>query len=414
MSHTGTTDPASAPDTAYPFAPRPVDEAVEHLHRVMADRPMSRMTMPHGGDVWLVHRHQAARDVLSDSRFVREPFRTGERVVPFFVPFPDFLRSTLQFEDPPQHTKLRRLVQKAISPKRVRQMRDSAAAFANQLIDRMVERGGVRDLVPEYALALPIEMLSNLLGVPSADREKFERWSSSTLAVAGKSEEEVAADMGELAAYMSDLIARRRDEPKEDLLSLLANARDKDETLTDAEILPIAMLLIIGGFDNTANFLATGVLALLRNDDQRRLLLDDIDALAPTAAEEVLRHGLASMGLPMGGGGGLVPFVATEDVTIDGQLIAAGEAVSIDPSAANHDPSVFEDSARFDITRTDNPQMTLSYGLHHCLGAPLARMELQVGVSELFRRLPDLRLAGEPAFNRDHLTQPMASLPITW
>ncbi|MGQ4267478.1 cytochrome P450 [Nocardiopsis changdeensis] len=407
------TTEASA-DTAYPFAPRPVEEAVEHLRRILADRPMTRMTMPHGGDVWLVHRHAAAREVLSDPRFVREPFRTGERVVPFNVPFPDFLLGTLQFEDPPQHTKLRRLVQKAISPKRVRGMRDSAAAFAGRLIDGMVERGGVRDLVSEYSLALPIEMLSNLLGVPSADRARFERWSSSTLAVAGRTEEEVRQDMAELAAYMTDLIARRREDPRDDLLSLLANARDKDDTLTDGEILPIAFILIVGGFDNTANFLSTGVLALLRADDQRALLLDDPEGLAPTAAEEILRHGLASIGLPMGGGGGLVPFVATEDVVIDGRLIEAGDAVSIDPTAANHDPSVFEGSERFDITRTDNPHMTLSYGLHHCLGAPLARMEIQVGITELFRRLPGLRLAGEPTFNRDHLTQPMTGLPVTW
>ncbi|SDG70608.1 hypothetical protein SAMN05216553_110344 [Lentzea fradiae] len=404
----------TTPGTEYPFAPVPPAEAVEHLGRIIADRPMTKMTMPYGGDVWLVHRNAAAREILSDRRFVREPFRTGERVVPFFVPFPDFLRGTLQFEDPPQHTKLRKLVQKAISPKRVREMRDSAVAFANELIDGMIGRGGVRDLVPEYSLALPIEMLSNLLGVPSSDREKFERWSSSTLAVAGKTEAEVAADMAELAAYMTGLIAERREEPRDDLLSALAHARDRDETLTDAEILPIAFILIVGGFDNTATFLSTGVLALLSNDEERARFAADPDGLAATAAEEVLRHGGFATGRPAGGGGGLVPFVATEDVVVDGQLIAKGEAVSIDPSAAGHDPAVVTEPARFDIGRPDNPHLTLSHGLHHCLGAPLARMELQVGLAELFKRVPGLRLAGEPVFSRDVLTQPMTSLPVTW
>jgi len=398
----------------FPFAPRPVPEAIAHLGRLVADRPMTKMTMPYGGDVWLVHRNSAARTVLGDSRFVREPFRTGEREVPFFVPFPDFLRTTLQFEDPPQHTRLRKLVQKAISPKRVAAMRASAVAFANQLIDDMVAKGGPRDLVPEYSLGLPIEMLSNLLGVPSADRDKFERWSASTLAVAGKTEDEVAADMAELAAYMTNLIGRRREQPQDDLLSALAHARERDETLTDAEILPIAFLLIVGGFDNTATFLSTGVLALLRNDDQRDVFLADPDGLAATTAEEILRHGGFALGNPAGGGAGLVPFVATEDVVVEGQLIAAGEAVSIDPSAAGHDPAAVDDPGRFDITRKDNPHLTLSYGLHHCLGAPLARMELQVGLAELFRRLPGLRLAGEPVFSRDVLTQPMTSLPVTW
>jgi cytochrome P450 len=403
-------------DTApeYPFAPRPVPEAVAHLGRLVADRPMTKMTMPYGGDVWLVHRNSAARTVLGDSRFVRKPFRTGEREVPFFVPFPDFLRTTLQFEDPPQHTKLRRLVQKAISPKRVAAMRDSAAAFANRLVDDMIARGGVRDLVPEYSLALPIEMLSSLLGVPSADRDKFERWSASTLAVAGESVDQVAADMAELAAYMTDLIARRRENPQDDLLSALAHAHERDQTLTDAEILPIAFILIVGGFDNTATFLSTGVLALLRNDAQSRLFRSDPDGLAPTTAEEILRHGGWALNQPVGGGGGLVPFVATEDIVVEGQLITAGEAVSIDPTAVGHDPTAIDDPGRFDITRKDNPHLMLSYGLHHCLGAPLARMELQVGLAELFRRLPGLRLAGEPTFSRDVLTQPMTSLPVTW
>jgi cytochrome P450 len=278
----------------------------------------------------------------------------------------------------------------------------------------MLERGGVRNFVAEYAVSLPVEMLSSLLGVPSSDRDKFERWASSSMAVAGKTEQEIAVDMAELAGYMTELVAQRRKDPRDDLLSSLAHARDKDETLTDAEILPIAFILIIGGFDNTANFLTTGVMSLLHNDEQRALFLADPDGLAPTAAEEVLRHGGFELGNPVGGGGGLVPFVATEDVVVDGQLIAAGEAISIDMTAAGHDPEAVEDPGRFDITRKDNPHLTLSHGLHHCLGAPLARMELQVGMAEIFKRIPNLRLAGEPVIRRDVLTQPMTDLPVTW
>jgi cytochrome P450 len=194
----------------------------------------------------------------------------------------------------------------------------------------------------------------------------------------------------------------------------LANARDKDDTLSDDEILPIALILIIGGFDNTANFICTGVLSLLHHDEQRALLLTDVDGLMPTAAEEVLRHGSFETGGMAGGGGALVPFVAAEDVEIDGQLIAAGEAVMIDPTAVSHDGIAIPDPERYDITRENNPQLTLSYGLHHCLGAPLARMELQVGIGELFKRLPQLRLAGEVTHNRDHLSQPMTRMPVTW
>ena len=398
----------------YPFAPVSAAEAAARYRAIAADRPMTKVTMPFGGDAWVIHRTEAARAMLSDRRFVREPFRTGERVVPYFVEFPEFLRQTLQFEDPPHHTKLRRLVQKAISPKQVKAMRDSAVAYANQLIDDMVARGNTANLVHDYALPLPIQMLCNLLGIPAEDRAKFERWASSTLAVAGMSEDEVVANMAELYMYVVELIQLRRREPLDDLISSLANARDKDDTLTDEEILPIAMLLVVAGFDNTANFICTGIAGLLQHPDQLELFLTDPDALAPTAAEETLRHGRFSRGIPVAGGGALGRFVATEDVELDGQLVAAGEAIMIDPAATAHDGIALPDAERFDITRANNPQLTLSYGLHHCLGAPLARMEMQVALAELFKRLPQIRLTGAPVINHDHLSQPITHLDATW
>ncbi|WP_281880269.1 cytochrome P450 [Nocardia sputorum] len=328
--------------------------------------------------------------------------------------FPDFLRTTLQFEDPPHHTKLRKLVQRSISPKRVKAMRDSAVEFANHLIDEMVAKGAPTNLVHDYAVALPIQMLANLLGVPPEDRPKFQKWSSSTLAVANMPEEEVVANMTELVVYMMGLIEERRKNPREDLLSDLANARDKDDSLTDAEILPIALVLIIGGFDNTANFICAGVLSLLRNRDQLELFLQDPDGIAPTAVEEILRHGRMALGETVIGSGALVPFVATEDIELDGQLIARGEAVLVDPAGANHDGVALERDEVFDIRRSNNPHLTLSYGLHHCLGAPLARMEMQVGLAELFKRLPGLKLEGEAVVDMDNLTQPVVDLPVSW
>ncbi|WP_030517600.1 cytochrome P450 [Nocardia sp. NRRL WC-3656] len=409
MSTTETVTP-----TEYPFDPVPPKNAVDRYRAIAAERPMTKMTMPFGGDVWVIHRNAAAREMLSDGRFVREPFRTGERVVPYFVEFPDFLRTTLQFEDPPHHTKLRKLVQRSISPKRVKAMRDSAVEFANHLIDEMVAKGAPTNLVHDYAVALPIQMLANLLGVPPEDRPKFQKWSSATLAVANMPEEEVVANMTELVVYMMALIEERRKSPREDLLSDLANARDKDDSLTDGEILPIALVLIIGGFDNTANFICAGVLSLLRNPDQLELFLQDPDGMAPTAVEEILRHGRMALGDKVAGGGGLVPFIATEDVEIGGQLVARGEAVMVDPAAVAHDGVALEHDDVFDIRRSNNPHLTLSYGLHHCLGAPLARMEMQVGLAELFKRLPGLTLHGEAVVDNDNLTQPIVDLPVTW
>ncbi|MBF6192795.1 MULTISPECIES: cytochrome P450 [Nocardia] len=404
----------TATGTEYPFGAVGPDEAAARYRAIAADRPMTKMTMPFGGDAWVIHRNAAARQMLSDPRFVREPFRTGERVTPYFVEFPDFLRTTLQFEDPPHHTKLRKLVQRSISPKRVKAMRDSAVEFADHLIDEMIAKGAPTNLVHDYAVALPIQMLANLLGVPPEDRPKFQKWSSSTLAVANMPEEEVVANMTELVVYMMALIEERRKNPREDLLSDLANARDKDDSLTDAEILPIALVLIIGGFDNTANFICAGVLSLLRNPDQLELFLRDPDGMAPTAVEEILRHGRMALGDTITGGGGLVPFVATEDVELDGQVIARGEAVLVDPASVNHDGVAVENDEVFDIRRSNNPHLTLSYGLHHCLGAPLARMEMQVGLAELFKRLPGLKLDGEAVIDKDNLTQAITDLPVSW
>jgi cytochrome P450 len=227
-------------------------------------------------------------------------------------------------------------------------------------------------------------------------------------------EEEVVANMTELVVYMMGLIEERRKNPREDLLSDLANARDKDDSLTDGEILPIALVLIIGGFDNTANFICAGVHSLLRNPDQLEIFLADPDGTAPTAVEEILRHGRMAADSTVAGGGGLVPYVATEEVELDGQVVAKGEAVMVDPAAANHDGMVIEDDGVFDIRRANNPQLTLSYGLHHCLGAPLARMEMQVGLAELFKRLPSLRLEGEAVIDMDNLTQAVVELPVSW
>ena len=404
----------SRAEAEFPISPRPARGALLAMSTLLADRPMTKVTMPVGGDLWVVHRNKAAREVLSDRRFVREPFRTGQRAVPFRSAFPDFLRSTIQFEDPPQHTRLRKLVQKGISPRQVNKLRSSAVAFANELIDEMIAKGGPRDILHEYAMPLPIEMLSTLLGVPSSDRDKFERWSSAFLALSGKTVDQMGSDMAELGSYMSDLIAQRRIDPQDDLISALANAREADDTLSDAEILPIAFILIIAGFDNTANFIATGILALLRDDEQRARFLSDPDGLAATTTEEVLRHGRFVMGTPIGAGGSLVPFVATEDVVIDGQEIKAGDAVGVDMMTSGHDPAALTEPESFHIARSENPHLTLSYGIHHCLGAPLARMELQVGLAEIFKRIPDLALAGEPEFETNHISNPMTRLLVQW
>lgn len=411
---TETSAPAEGLANDYPFMPMPADEAVQRMQDIISDRPMTKVHMPIGGEAWAIHRHSVAREMLTDPRFVRKPFREREREVPNYVQFPQFLLDTMQFADPPEHTKLRRLVQVAISPRRVKVLHDRTVAFARSLLEDMSNQGNRGNLIDAYGMQLPILVLSELLGVPAKDREQFIEWSGAALAVGTMDEAEVKRNFEELYAYLIQLIAQRREKPEEDLLSSLANARDKDDSLTDAEIMPIAMILLVAGFDNTANFIGTGVHALLRNDDQRMLLLEDIDGRINTAVEEILRHGMLAEGRPVAGGGGFVAFVATEDVVLDGVTVKEGEAVFIDPNSVNHDQSVFPEAEKFDITRKENPHMMLSYGLHHCLGAPLARMELQIGIAEVFRRFPNLKLDGEVEHNYNLLTQPMTLLPVSW
>ncbi|MGA5762020.1 cytochrome P450 [Nonomuraea bangladeshensis] len=398
----------------FPFPPTSPDKAIEQMRRIRDDRPMTQVQYAHGGKVWAIHRHGAIRQMLEDRRFVRKPFATGEMEVPYPVQFPDFLKTTMQFADPPEHTRLRRLVAKAFTLRRVELLRGRTRAFAEDLLDAMERKGPPADLVQDYTLQVPIQVLSELLGVPAADRAKFTTWSQVMLSTNGLSEQELAEHGAALYTYLVELIAARRAEPADDLLSALAAAQEADDSLTDDEILPIAMLLLVAGFDNTANFATQGVLALLRNPDQLQVLLADIDGAAAKLPDEILRHGGFAVGRDVEGSAGLVPFVATEDVEIDGQLVRAGECVMADISTANHDEHVFEQPERFDITRSPNPHLTLSHGLHHCLGAPLARMEMQVIISSLFRRLPTLKLAGEEGYATDFLTGGLNRLPVTW
>lgn len=411
---TETTAPAEGPPSDYPFMPMPAGAAVQRMQDIISDRPMTKVNMPIGGEAWAIHRHSVAREVLTDPRFVRKPFRERERDVPGYVQFPSFLLDTMQFADPPEHTKLRRLVQVAISPRRVKVLHDRTVSFARSLLEEMASRGNHGNLIDAYGMQLPILVLSELLGVPAKDRDQFIEWSGAALSVGTMDEAEVKRNFEELYAYLMQLIAQRREKPEEDLLSSLANARDKDDSLTDAEIMPIAMILLVAGFDNTANFIGTGVHALLCNDDQRALLLEDIDGRINTTVEEVLRHGMLAEGRPVAGGGGFVALVATENVELDGVTVKKGEAVFVDPNSVNHDQNVFAEAEKFDITRRENPHMMLSYGLHHCLGAPLARMELQIGIAEVFRRFPELKIDGEVEHNYTVITQPMTVLPVSW
>ncbi|WP_225993979.1 cytochrome P450 [Actinomadura rudentiformis] len=398
----------------FPYGPVGAEEALQIMRALREDRPMTKVTFEFGGDAWLIHRHDACREMLENRAFVRKPFREG-RTVPYAIEFPAFLTQTLQFMDPPNHTRMRRLVIKAFTQRRVDRLRESTQAFADELVDRMTAGSATSaNLIDAFALPLPIRVIGDLLGVPEEGRTNFVQWSHALLSTSGMEESQVMEHATSLFVYLNELIAERRAEPKDDLLSALAAAKEADDELTDGEIVEIAMLLVVGGFDNTANFTAQGVLSLLLNPDQHAVLSEDIDGRISSAVDEILRHGNMTLGRTHSSGPGLVPFAAAEDTTIAGCPIKAGEAVMVDVTSANHDDNAFENADSYDLLRKPNQFLTFSHGLHRCLGAPLAHMELEVGIGTLFKRLPGLKLDGEPVFLEGILTGGMTDLPVAW
>ncbi|GAB2843800.1 cytochrome P450 [Actinocorallia aurea] len=398
----------------YPFGPVTASEAQEIMRAIRDDRPMTRVTFAVGGDAWLVHRHAVCKEMLENRIFVRKPFMDG-RPVPYGFEFPEFLTKTVQFMDPPDHTRVRKLVAKAFTQRRVEKLRASTREFAETLVDAMTADGATSaNLVESYMLPLPIRVLGDLLGVPDEGRKNFVEWSHALMATSGLEEAKVVEHTTSLYVYLAELMAARRADPKDDLLSALALAKEADDALRDDEIVQIAMLLVIGGFDNTANFIGQGVLALLHNPAQRAVLAEDFDGRIGAAVDELLRHSAMEMGRPITARPGLVPFVASADTELAGQPIKAGEAVMVDLDSANHDGAAFEDPAAFDLRRSHNQHLTFSHGLHRCLGAPLATMELQVGIATLFRRLPSLDLAGDPVYLQGVLTGGMTDFPVRW
>ncbi|WP_106400532.1 cytochrome P450 [Actinocorallia populi] len=398
----------------YPFGPVSAAEAQEIMRAIRDDRPMTKVTFAVGGDAWLVHRHEACRELLENRTFVRKPFVDG-RPVPYAFEFPEFLTKTFQFMDPPDHTRMRRLIAKAFTARRVEKLRESTTVLANELIDRMTADGAKSaNLVDAYMLPLPIGVIGDLLGVPEEGRANFVEWSHALLATTGLEEAKVMEHTTALYIYLSELMAARRAEPQDDLLSALAAAKEADDRLTDGEILEIAMLLVAGGFDNTANFIGQGTLSLLLSPGQRAVLTEDIDGRIGSAVDEILRHSSMEMGRQITARAGLVPFVAGEDTEIAGLPVKKGEAVMVDIESANHDDRAFDGPDEFDLRRTRNQHLTFSHGLHRCVGASLAQMELQVGIGTLFKRLPGLALAGDPVYLQGVLTGGMLDLPVSW
>ncbi|HEY4456206.1 MAG TPA: cytochrome P450 [Pseudonocardiaceae bacterium] len=363
-----------------PFDP-PAD-----LVELAATRPIGRVRIWDDSTPWLITRHDDVRAVLADRRFSSDPTATG---FPNQSPVSKFRRersrgSFLTMDDP-EHARYRRMLVGEFTVRRIEALRPRIDETVHALLDAMAAGPNPVDLVTAFALPLPSLVICHLLGVPYADHEFFQQQSREMLDTTSDPAQALRAGK-ELAVYLYKLIKAKEAEPGDDLLSRLIDARLRTGELTDREVTSMAILLLVAGHETTANQLALGVAALLRDPNQ-------VDVLRSATQPEVINGAIEELLRLLT----ITHFgrrrIATEDVELNGTLIRAGEGVIAAADVANRDPHLFADPESFDPARTPNRHVAFGFGVHQCLGQPLARLELQIALPALLRRFLDLRLA---------------------
>jgi cytochrome P450 len=365
--------------------------------------------------LWFVTRHDDAVAVLlDDERFVRDPALalTPDELEAFSSGMPEaiaFIDTHMLNRDGDDHRRLRRLVTKAFTPRMVEQLRPRIQEIADELIDA-VEARGEMELVDEFAFPLPITVIAELLGIPVGDRDHFRRWTNEivTPALTPEDAAQFIQVIDEFVAYLRELFERRGMTPGDDLISALLQVDEGGDTLSEEELFSMVVLLIIAGHETTVSLIGNAVLALLEHPDQRAELQGDPERISH-AMEELLRYDSPVERT-------LNRWAAT-DVELGGQTIRRGEGVIVILGSANRDPSRFTDPDRLDLARTDVKHIAFGRGSHYCLGAPLARLEAEIALTTLLRRLPGLRLAApveELSWRPVPVFRSLVSLPVAW
>ncbi len=361
------------------------------LKELRTNEPVYRTTLPDKTPVWLVARYDDVNALLRDERFPknRRSAMTPEqlRKLPWVPPMFRPLERNMLDLDPPDHTRLRALVHKAFTPRLVEQMRTRVQSLADELLDR-VARHGEMDLVKDYALPLPMTIITEILGVPAQDRDKFHKWSNSVVSLSSPNPTlRVLPGVWMFIRYLRRFFKVRRREPRDDLVSALIQAEEAGDKLSEDELLAMAFLLLVAGHETTVNLISSGVLALLEHSDQLEKLRRD-PSLIRSAVEELLRYTSPVFMT--------TERYAREDATIQGVTLPRGEMTFGVIGSANRDETVFENPDALEVTREPNKHLSFGQGIHFCVGAPLARLETQIAVNTLLRRLPNLRLKDPP------------------
>ncbi|WP_410574203.1 cytochrome P450 [Amycolatopsis sp. cmx-4-61] len=374
--------------------------------------PVARATLASGDPFWVVSGYEEARAMLSDPRFSADRFQYHPRFKEMSAEFRERLRDDKSRAgsfinmDPPEHTRYRKLLTGQFTVRRIRELGTRIDEIVAGRVDAMLAGGTTADLMTEFALPAPLLMICELLGVRYEDRTEFQQRAVALLQMDAPVAEAVE-NAEALRAFMQALVTDKRKNPAGDLISGLIHHAGADPALTDDELINIASLLLIAGYDTTASMLGLGIFVLLQRPDQLAVLRDD-PARVTDAVEELLRY--LSVVNP-----GIFRF-AKEDLEFGGEHIPAGSTVVVSVVAANRDARQWPD-ADLDLTRPRGPHLAFGHGVHQCLGQQLARIEMQAGYAELLRRLPNLRLAVPPEevpLRNDMLTYGVHSLPIAW
>ncbi|CAL9278051.1 Vitamin D3 dihydroxylase [Streptomyces sp. SudanB5_2050] len=381
--------------------------APEEYAAMRTDDPVARVTLPTGREAWAVTRYDDVRELLSDPRVsadIRRPNfpALGEGEQEAGARFRPFIRT-----DAPEHTRYRRMLLPAFTVRRVRAMRPAVQARVDEILDGMLEAGGPVDLVSAYANAVSTSVICELLGIPRHNLEFFRdvtRISGSRTSTA----EQVAEALGSLFGLLAELIAERREEPRDDLISKLVTDHLIPGHVTTDQLLSTLGITINAGRETTTSMIALSTLLLLDRPELLEELRRD-PSLMPAAVDELLRVLSVADSIPL--------RVAAEDIELSGRTVPADDGVIALLAGANHDPEQFDDPGKVDFHRTDNHHVAFGYGVHQCVGQHLARLELEVALDTLVRRVPTLRLAGDRGqvvVKDDSATFGLEELMVTW
>jgi cytochrome P450 len=400
--------------------------------QVLAKEPVTRSHYPSGDPFWLVLGYDEGQEVLKDYRRFANDYRSvlteaelQANLDAYYGHMPPEEREQamatdrifsehLLGVDPPQHSRLRKLVSQSFTPRFVESLRPRIQELADDLLDDMaakIETTGDRrfDLLASYAFPLPITVISEMLGIPTEDRDNFREWSNAVLEInpQGGPSPGAMESLGAFAFYLMRLAAEKRQHPRDDLFSGLLQAEEEGDVLSEQEVIAMIFLLIVAGHETTVNLIGNGMLAFFEHPDQFNLFKQDAEARVKPAIEEILRfYGPVEMSLTR---------FAREDLVLGGHQIKRGEPLNVMIAAADRDPQLVADPERFDISRAPTRHLGFGTGIHACLGAPLARLEGQIAFPSLLRRFPNIRLAvpaEELVWRLTGITRGLASLPV--